>query len=94
MPTVRKFAAKQPDPKHPIPCLIKGCTRPAMSRGLCTSCRVLARNAVVRGDVTEEKLMDLKLLGPKHNRHGDSFTAVLNAALEAEAKAKARKRKK
>jgi hypothetical protein len=34
------------------------------------------------------------LLGPKHNRPGDSFTSVLVAALEAEAKAKARKRKK
>lgn len=94
MPTVHKFAAKQPDPKHPIPCLIKGCPRPAVIRGLCESCRVLARNAVIRGEVTEQKLVELKLLGPKHNRHSDSFTAVLNAALEADAKAKRRKRRK
>jgi len=48
-------------------CLIRGCTMPAKSRGLCPTCRAAARAAVSRGDTTEEQLIALGLLLPAKN---------------------------
>ena len=76
-------ASTKPQPTPAQKCLIKGCKRFRSARGLCGPCRVLARLAVQRKQITEAELIDMGLLLPTISHREGSFNYALKAALAA-----------
>lgn len=83
--SVNQSAAKPAKPRPPASqkCLIKGCKRFRSARGLCGSCRTLARLAIRRKQITEAELIDMGLLLPAISQREGSFNFALKLAMAA-----------
>lgn len=57
------------------------CERPAETCGLCSRCYQNARYAKLRGKITEQELIDLKLMLPKYSKAKSAFGIALRERL-------------